>query len=112
MKVEQTNEFARAVKKLSRQHKAVLDEAVKTIIADPTIGELKTADLAGVRVYKFRLDQQLTLLGYQHDVQGLTLYLLKLGSHENFYRDLKKASRTTKPAPGDPETPPDADAPE
>lgn len=99
MKVEQTNEFARAVKKLSRQHKALVDDAVREILQNPEIGELKTADLAGIRVHKFKLDRQLTLLGYQVDDQTVTLYLLKLGSHENFYRDLKKESRTTKPAP-------------
>jgi hypothetical protein len=48
MKVLQANEFAKAVKKLPRQQKAVVDEGL------------------------------------------VALYLLKLGSHENLYRDLKK----------------------
>ena len=91
MKVIQTNEFARAVKKLPRQQKTGLDEAVKAIMADPLLGEAKVADLAGVRVYKFKMNQQLTLLGYEYDGETVTLYLLKLGSHENFYRDLKNS---------------------
>lgn len=89
MKVIQTNEFAKAVKKLPKQQKLELDVAVKAIVADPAIGELKLGDLAGVRVYKFKMNKQLTLLGYEYDAGIVTLYLLKLGSHENFYRDLK-----------------------
>jgi len=89
MRVIQANEFARVVKKLSKQHKLKLDEAVKAIMADPLLGEAKVADLAGVRVYKFKLNKQLALLGYEYDGETVTLYLLKLGSHENFYRDLK-----------------------
>lgn len=93
MKIIQTNEFAKAVKKLPVQHKVELDTAVKAIVANPAIGELKLGDLAGVRVYKFKMNKQLTLLGYEslgdEHTGTLTLYLLKLGSHENFYRDLK-----------------------
>jgi hypothetical protein len=33
---------------------------------------------------------QLTLLAYSYDGSVLTLTLLAIGSHENFYRDLKK----------------------
>ncbi len=85
MRVIQANEFARVVKKLPRQQKLELDEAVKAIMADPLLGEAKVADLAGVRVYKFKLNKQLALLGYEYDGETVTLYLLKLGSHENFY---------------------------
>lgn len=91
MKVVQTGEFSRVVKKLPKQQKAELDDAVKAIMANPVIGESKVGDLAGVRVYKFKLNQQLTLLGYEYDGDTVTLYLLKLGSHENFYRDLKQS---------------------
>ncbi|MFN3712432.1 MAG: type II toxin-antitoxin system RelE/ParE family toxin [Alcanivoracaceae bacterium] len=90
MKVLQANEFATAVKKLPRQQKAVVDEAIRAIAESPEIGEPKVADLAGVRVYKFKMNRQLTLLAYEVDEGLVTLYLLKLGSHENFYRDLKK----------------------
>lgn len=91
MRILQTNEFAKAVKKLSRQQKTEVDVAVRAIAADPSIGEMKVADLAGVQVYKFRLDKQQVLLAYEHSAETITLYLLKLGSHENFYRDLKRS---------------------
>jgi hypothetical protein len=34
--------------------------------------------------------KQLPLLGYSFDQGALVLALLALGSHENFYRDLKR----------------------
>ncbi|MDP3846816.1 MAG: type II toxin-antitoxin system RelE/ParE family toxin [Pseudomonas sp.] len=85
----QANEFACVVKKLPKQQKLELYEAVKASMADPLLGEAKVADLAGVRVYKFKLNKQLALLGCEYDGEAVTLYLLKPGSHENFYRDLK-----------------------
>lgn len=91
MRVVQTNEFARVARKLPKQQKTELDDAIRTIMADPEAGELKVGDLAGVRVYKFKINKQLTLLGYEYDGETVTLYLLKLGSHENFYRDLKQS---------------------
>lgn len=90
MKVLQTNDFARTVKKLSKQQKTVLDEAIQAIVGKPNVGDLKIGDLAGVRVYKFKMEQQLYLLAYECIEQELLLYLLKLGSHENLYRDLKR----------------------
>ncbi len=91
MNIVQTNEFAKTVKKLPKQQKAELDAAVKAIASDPSIGEMKIADLAGIQVYKFRLNKQEVLLAYEHNAETITLYLLKLGSHENFYRDLKRS---------------------
>lgn len=93
MDIRQTPLFERAVKKLTKQDKKDLDDAVKTICEDPSIGEAKKGDLSGVLVYKFKMNKQLVLLAYSLDEQDhtvITLYLLKLGSHENFYRDLKQ----------------------
>jgi hypothetical protein len=49
------------------------------------------ASLGAIRVYKFKLNKKLTLLGYEYDGETVTLYLLKLGNHENSYRDLKNS---------------------
>jgi len=67
-----------------------LDGAIKQIIKNPSIGELKKGDLNGVQVYKFKMVNQLTLLAYDFNADKKQLILLALGSHENFYRDLKK----------------------
>ncbi|MEE9494027.1 MAG: type II toxin-antitoxin system RelE/ParE family toxin [Gammaproteobacteria bacterium] len=89
MKVLQSGVFSRTVKKLHKKEKTALDRAVKKVMDDPTVGALKVGDLAGVRVYKFKVVAQQYLLGYQYRDEDATLMLLALGSHENFYRDLK-----------------------
>ena len=69
-----------------------LDEAVKQIIKNPSIGQEKKADLAQVRVLKFKMANFLTLLAYLWKPDEKEIILLKLGAHENFYRDLKTES--------------------
>ncbi|MDR2543807.1 MAG: type II toxin-antitoxin system RelE/ParE family toxin [Treponema sp.] len=82
--------FERVVKKLHSNAKKDLDEAVKTLIKNPGSGELKKGDLNGIRVFKFKMVQQLTLLAYRYVESEKSIVLLALGTHENFYRDLKK----------------------
>ena len=82
--------FERTVKKLHANAKRNLDNAVKELMKNPLAGDLKKGDLNGVRVYKFKMVHQLTLLAYIYSETSESLTLLALGSHENFYRDLKK----------------------
>jgi len=89
MKIFQTRSFIKALKKLHDNQKKCLDEAVRALCKNPLCGELKKGNLSGVRVYKFQMVSLLTLLAYQYDAQTKELILLKIGSHENFYRDLK-----------------------
>jgi len=86
--VYQANAFSRAYKKLHAAQQADVDDAVAAIIANPEIGEQKKGDLRGVFVYKFKSNGQLMLLAYEFD--PATRMLLLLGSHENFYRELKR----------------------
>ena len=88
MKILVTATFDRVVKKMHPQQKVALDEAVRCIAADPFIGEAKVGDLVGIRVHKFRMVNQLTLLAYRV-VDEESVKLLTVGSHENFYRDLR-----------------------
>ena len=87
----QSRQFAKAVKKLHSNQKSDLDKAVQLLIADPRIGDSKAGDLEGVRVHKFKIVNQLNLLAYSYEDEILTLTLLAIGSHENFYRDLKQS---------------------
>ncbi len=86
----QTPTFKRAMKRLSKQQKQELDEAVRVIAVEPSLGETKVGDLAGVRIHKFKMNRQLTLLAYEFSQADDVIKLLALGSHENFYRDLKR----------------------
>lgn len=88
LKVKNTPIFARVVKKLHGKDKKSVDDAVREILANPTIGEAKKGDLLGVSVYKFKLNKQEILLAYS--VGTDELLLIALGTHENFYRDIKR----------------------
>ena len=90
MRVLQSSVFKRAIKRLHPNQKRDLDSAVQAIAADPLSGDAKAGDLAGVRVFKFKMAKQMTLLAFELNEQEDSLILLALGSHENFYRDLKK----------------------
>jgi len=87
--VLQTPTFKKAVKKLYQNQKKDLDKAVKELIEDPLLGEQKKGDLSFLRVYKFKMNKNLTLLGYSYQDGKITLELMAIGSHENFYRDIK-----------------------
>ncbi len=88
MKVVQTGVFSRTVKKLHRKEKTAVDDAVRKLIADTGIGDMKKGGLAGVRVYKYKVADKQYLLAYRYEKKPDCMTLLALGSHENFYRDL------------------------
>ncbi|MBU1344454.1 MAG: type II toxin-antitoxin system RelE/ParE family toxin [Proteobacteria bacterium] len=80
--------FAKQKKKLRKQQIRNLDEAVKYIFNTPESGDMKVGDLQSIQVYKFKSSNQQILLAYE--VIDSTLFLYTFGSHENFYRNLKK----------------------
>jgi mRNA-degrading endonuclease RelE of RelBE toxin-antitoxin system len=84
----QSPTFAKQKKKLKKSQIITLDDAIKTIMANPDIGDLKKGDLHGIRVYKYKVGTDLVLLAYE--IEGSTLYLYSFGSHQNFYRKLSK----------------------
>jgi len=90
MIIQQTNIFRRRVKKMHKTEKKALDEAVQVIAEDPTIGDSKIGDLTGIYVFKYKHNSQLYLLAYTYIEDKLTLTFIDHGTHENFYRDLKR----------------------
>lgn len=65
----------------------------RNIAANPSSGEEKKGDLAGVFVYKFKINKQALLLAYRLEPDKLKpqeIILLSLGSHKNFYSNLKR----------------------
>ena len=76
IKVYQTRLFARPKKKLHPWQINILDQEIKLICKDLTIGEVKKGDLTGVFVHKFKMKQDLYLLAYQYDSKSRTLIML------------------------------------
>ena len=96
---------------LKKQHKAfqaVIEDEVARVCGEPSVGEAKIGDLSGIYVHKFKYLKQNYLLAYHVPIEQaafarlteddseqqrtpsfLFLDLYKLGSHENFYDDLK-----------------------
>ncbi len=87
MKIFQSRFFERKVKKFSKQEKEILDDEVKNIAENPTIGSEKKGDLRGVFIHKFKIKTIQYLLSYRF--VGNDLELIMIGAHENYYRDLK-----------------------
>jgi mRNA-degrading endonuclease RelE of RelBE toxin-antitoxin system len=87
MRILQSRSFERKVKKFSKQEKKRLDNQIRKIIDDPSIGSEKKGDLRGVYVHKFKLQTVQHLLSYRF--VGENLELIMIGPHENYYRDLK-----------------------
>lgn len=87
MRIIQSRIFEQKVKKLSSSDKTELDKAVREVLAQPDIGEQKKGDLRTVFVYKFRIQKTLYLMAYRYNAE--TLELLMLGTHENYYKELK-----------------------
>lgn len=86
--VIQSPTFTKQKKKLKKNQISKLDEAIKKIMANPDIGDVKKGDLQGIRVFKYKVENNLILLAYE--VEGKNLYLYSFGSHQNFYRELSK----------------------
>ena len=82
--------YNRLKKKFPPFFRKRLNQAEEEIGANPLIGEEKTAELKGIRVYKFKVFDQLFLLAYQVNYARKEVIFVAVGGHENFYRDLKE----------------------
>ena len=87
MKIYQSSLFARKIKKLHHKQKLILDKEISKIANDPKIGTEKRGDSKGVLIHKFKINKPLYLLSYRK--KNKDIELITIGSHENYYRDLK-----------------------
>lgn len=88
MKIEQKPMFRKAYKKLHPNQKVIVNDEIRKVAANPSIGTEKKQDLKDVFVHKFNIHSQQYLLSYMFD--PITLTLLFIGVHENYYKNLKK----------------------
>ncbi len=70
--------------------KKELDAAIQKVVENPEANPLKSGDLSDLRVYKYSVHGSQVLLGYVYRKQEHIINLVSVGSHENFYRDLKR----------------------
>jgi mRNA-degrading endonuclease RelE of RelBE toxin-antitoxin system len=89
--LRQTKRFARAYKKLHDNMAGEVDSAITEVSINPDVGDKKKGDLSALWVHRFRCQGQLYLLGYTRDDEIKLIWLEALGSHENFYRDIKRS---------------------
>ncbi len=87
MNIYQSRSFKKKVRKFSKKDKTVLDQEIKKIIKNPTIGDEKKGDIRGIFVHKFKIKTIQYLLAYR--IIEADLELILIGPHENYYRDLK-----------------------
>lgn len=103
MKVNFKRPFSQYVKKARKPLRLAIEDAVEEICASPDIGDAKLGDLVGIWVYKFKFQRQEYLIAYrppsiERRRQGVEVELLmidfyQVGSHENFYDELKRYLR-------------------
>lgn len=90
MQTKQTNLFKKQYKKYHSNQLYEINKAIKNIIDNPSIGIKKCGDLTSVYVFKTKILSQLILIAYTYEQESSVLTFLSIGSHENFYRKLKK----------------------
>lgn len=91
MKIFYKLPFRKYVKKQKRPFQLVIEDEVEKIIINPDMGKSKKGDLGGFQVHKFTYGRQKFLIAYRLQ-EGEILFFM-IGSHENFYRELKKYLR-------------------
>lgn len=86
--------FRNFVKKQTRPFQLAIEDEIEKIANNPGIGEIKKGDLSGFKVYKFKFHHQQYLIAYE--IQGKDVVVYMIGTHENFYRDIKRYIREVK----------------
>ena len=82
--------FERTYKKFTKKFQERIKREVKLILNAPDTGALKKGDLAGIRIHKFKEEKEIYLLAYAVDSNEDKLYIYAIGTHEEFYKRLKK----------------------
>ena len=71
--------------------KALYQEAIDRILADHTVGEAKTGDLAGIFCYDIYYNKTNYELAYTVEVvEDKVVVVIMAGTRENFYEELKR----------------------
>lgn len=101
--------FKNFVKKAHKPLQLATSDEVDEVLERPYDGEAKVGDLLGFYVWKFKFNRQEYLIAYfpppeevaetvdDLEIEFLVIDFYKVGSHENFYEDLKHYIREELP---------------
>ena len=95
MRIIQSRTFEKRVRRFRKQEKRILDQQVKSIVKNPSVGQEKRGELRGIFVHKFKIHSTQYLLSYRMTGAD-TLELIMIGPHENYYRDLTTYLKTRR----------------
>lgn len=95
MRIIQSRTFEKKVRRFRKQEKRILDQQVRKIVKDPSVGQEKRGELRGIFVHKFKIHATQYLLSYRM-ANADTLELIMIGTHENYYRDLTTYLKTRR----------------
>jgi len=98
MKISYKRPFTQFVKKANKPLQLAIEDRVLEICTNPYLGESKAGDLKGIFVFKFRFNQQEFLIAYRLEsylraIEVISIHFYQIGSHENFYAELKRFIR-------------------
>jgi hypothetical protein len=94
--------FRNFVKKAHKPLQLAISDEVDAVCERPYEGEAKVGDLLGFYVWKFKFNRQEYLIAYRPppkemadavsnlEIEFLVIDFYKVGSHENFYDELKR----------------------
>ena len=101
--------FKTFVKKAHKPLQLAISDEVDEVCERPYDGEAKVGDLRGFYVWKFKFNRQEYLIAYRPppkevadtvselEIEFLVIDFYKVGSHENFYEDLKRYIKEEQP---------------
>jgi len=95
MRIIQSRTFEKRVRRFRKQDKRILDQQVRKILREPSVGQEKRGELRGIFVHKFKIHATQYLLSYRM-ANADTLELIMIGPHENYYRDLTTYLKTRR----------------
>ncbi len=71
--------------------KKLFKEAIDEIAEDPTVGDAKVGDLEGISTFDFRYNKTDYRVAYTLEyINDEIVVVIMAGTHENFYKELKK----------------------
>lgn len=94
--------FRNFLKKAHKPLQLAISDEVDAVCERPYEGEAKVGDLLGFYVWKFKFNRQESLIAYRPppkdmadavsslEIEFLVIDFYKVGSHENFYDELKR----------------------